>query len=93
MPRNQTVIPLPKDSQFHLLSDGATNEVSFQVLEETLEIRVGDANRPSSDLRGQIYPRLHGERNIPMSELAAGGGDHLWGRALGDDALIWVDHA
>lgn len=90
--------PFELDSDWRLISDGATESISFQVKRGTAEVRVTAANeKPNAGANGWDYSASgrDGELNKPLSELGAavslGNSGYVWAR--GAMSFILVDHA
>ena len=93
MSRNQEEVIVPH-GEWVELTNADTQQVTFQVIEGRVEIRIGGTSPPHINARGWRYSIREGERNISLSDISVEGGSRLW--ALGmrhPDSVVVIDHA
>lgn len=91
---NQEQFPLT-ENDWTLVTDGDVTNLSFQVLKGAAEIRfTAGETKPAYNEAGFLYARGLGETNKAIADMVSlSGANRAWMRAVGDTAVVIVDHA
>lgn len=87
------VVSIPKDTVVQLTDDDATT-LTWQIRKGVVAVTatVG-ANAPSTDDDAVVYGAMQGEAGISITSFNPGiAGTRLYGRAMGQDAEVFIAH-